>query len=109
MVGEIGIDRREYLYDLLYWEIALIIRGYFRRDRSMWSATRWQTYNLMCVQADTKKAGINSPKDLIKFPWEKEEEASVDLPTSAEIERMQRMMREENARAEKIRQQQSNQ
>jgi hypothetical protein len=31
-VGEIGIPRREFLYDLRFWEVRRIIRGYRRRD-----------------------------------------------------------------------------
>ena len=60
-----------------------IIRGYNRRERGMWSATRWQTYYLMSVSmADLKKAGINKPTDLMKFPWEKE----ADIPTISDDE-----------------------
>jgi len=32
-VGEIGIPRREFLYDLRFWEVRRIVRGYRRRDR----------------------------------------------------------------------------
>jgi hypothetical protein len=32
-VGEIGIPRREFLYDLHFWEVRRIIRGYRQRDR----------------------------------------------------------------------------
>lgn len=32
-VGEIGITRHEFLYELTWWEINSIIRGYRRRDR----------------------------------------------------------------------------
>ena len=101
-MGEIGIPRCEYLYDLEYWEIVLIVRGYFRKSREMWSATRWQTYNLMCVSmADLKKVGIYRPTDLIRFPWEKDiPEAGAAGPTKQEVEEMRRMMQEENARAE---------
>ena len=68
----------------------------------MWSATRWQTYNLMCVSmADLKKVGIYRPTDLIRFPWEKDiPEAGAAGPTKQEVEEMRRMMQEENARAE---------
>lgn len=101
-MGEIGIPRREYLYDLAYWEIMLIVRGYIRRSRDLWSATRWQTYNLMCVSmADIKKAGIHSPTDLIRFPWEDGRAGSAsadDIPDKDEVERMRRMMMEENAK-----------
>lgn len=72
-MGEIGFPRREFLHDLRWWEVRSILRGYNRRHRNLWSATRWQTYNLMCVSmADIKKAGINRPTDLIQFPWERD-------------------------------------
>lgn len=32
-MGEIGIPRRDFLYDLRYWEVLRIIRGYRRRGR----------------------------------------------------------------------------
>ena len=32
-MGEIGIQRREFLYDLRFWEVRRIIRGYRKRDR----------------------------------------------------------------------------
>ncbi len=32
-MGEIGIPHREFLYDLRFWEVRRIIRGYRNRDR----------------------------------------------------------------------------
>ena len=32
-VGEIGITRREFLYDLKFWEVRRIIRGYRKRGK----------------------------------------------------------------------------
>ena len=32
-MGEIGIPRRDFLYDIRYWEVLRIIRGYRRRGR----------------------------------------------------------------------------
>ena len=81
-MGEIGYNRHEYLYELLWWEIDAIVEGYHARCRQMWAATRWQTYHLMMVSmADIKEAGINSPKDLITFTWEEDgqqQQAEVD-------------------------------
>ena len=74
-MGEIGIPRLEYLYDLTFCDIYLIERGYHNRNRDLWSSTRWSTYYIMMsfVGGDgMKKSGITSPKDLIQFPWEKE-------------------------------------
>lgn len=33
LVGEIGVPRREFLYDLRFWEVDCIIKGYRRRNR----------------------------------------------------------------------------
>ena len=97
-VGEIGYNRHEYLFELDYCDILLISRGYFRRTREMWSATRWQTFYLMSVSmADLKKAGIYRPSDLIKFPWEKDE-LEENMLSQADIDEMRKMMREENAK-----------
>lgn len=96
-MGEIGINRREYLYELTYCDIICIERGYYRRHRGMWSAVRWQTYNLMCVSmADMKKAGIHNPTDLLLFPWERKQHNAPDI-SEEEIAAMQEMMRAMNA------------
>lgn len=73
-MGEIGIPRREFLYELALKDIILIERGYHARNRHLWSATRWQTYYTMMTTIGSdgmRKAGITSPKDLMEFPWEK--------------------------------------
>ena len=74
-MGEIGINRLEYLYDIHWWELVLIYRGYARRHRESWSMMRWQTFQLMGAQAGKKgmnEAGLFKPTDLLQFPWEKE-------------------------------------
>lgn len=74
VVGEVGFSRDCFLYGLAWWEVRSIIRGYNRRNREMWGATRWQTYNLMTAQVgsdELKKHGIHKPTDLIQMPWEK--------------------------------------
>jgi hypothetical protein len=63
----------------------MIQRGYDRRHRQLWSATRWQTYRLMCAFAGSKaliETGINSAKDLLPFPWDTDHS---DLPTEDEV------------------------
>ena len=95
-MGEIGIPRQEYLFELRYWEILLIVRGYARRNRDLWSVTRWQTYSLLAVQADLKKAGIFSPTDLLPLPWDNDGEEVSPGPTKEQIAELQRQMREYN-------------
>lgn len=74
-VGEIGIVREEYLYRLKYVDLLMILRGYDRRQRYMWSAMRWQTFSILSAFADKhalKEAGLFKVTDLIRFPWERE-------------------------------------
>lgn len=86
VVGEIGRTSVELKYDLKWWEIRSIIRGYNRRHRDLWSATRWQTYNLMAAQVGGKelaKNGINSATDLLPLPWDTKDVSK--LPTEEEV------------------------
>ena len=67
LVGEIGIDRREFLYELKLWEIILITRGYFKRYHPGWEQARLIAYNAAhCMGAK------NAPTitQWLKFPWE---------------------------------------
>lgn len=73
-MGEFGVNRLEYLFDLKYSDLLCIERGYYRRHRDAWSIARWQTYYLMAVQSDLKKAGIYKPSDLMPLPWDKDHE-----------------------------------
>ena len=89
------MPRREFLYDIRFWEARRILRGYRNRYRDMWSATRWQAFYIMSSMADLKKAGIYSPTDLIKFPWEKEDFKG---PTEDEMEDLKAALHEEKER-----------
>ncbi len=103
MVGEIGIPRHEYLYAMEYWEIVLISRGYQRRYSSLWSSTRWSTYFLMTAMRGSqymRESGIYNPMDLLKLPWDKvPDESDIDNISDAEVERLRKLMEEENAKA----------
>jgi len=97
-VGEIGIDRRTFYYDLRWWEVKSIIRGYNARHHSGWEQAR-----LVAYQAHYCMGSKETPPTVtewLKFPWEKEKEtADGQLPDDKEVERLRQMMREENARA----------
>ena len=96
LVGEIGITPADFKR-LRWWEIRSIIRGYNRRHRDLWSSTRWQTYNIMAsfVGGDKlSEKGINSPKDLLKLPWDT---APVAPLSQSEVEDMQAEIRAMNA------------
>ena len=56
----------------------------------------------MCCQTDLKKAGIYSPQDLIKFPWDKVE-ASEEILSDEDIQELKNKIREENERLQRER------
>lgn len=98
-MGECNIPRREFLYELQWWEIRLIIDGNARKHRNMWSAIRWQTYYLMSAQVGSegmRKSSIHHTTDLIKFPWDDDFEDTPEI-TEDEIAQLQRDMAERNA------------
>ena len=95
-MGEIGIPRREFLFDLRFWEVRRIIRGYRRRQRPSWEQARLNAFYIMSAMADLSKAGIRSDRDLITFPWEKEETKCDSLPSDEEVEEMRQLMKQMN-------------
>lgn len=53
-MGEIGIPRREFLYDLRFWEVRRIIRGYRRRDLLKHQLIAECAYNAMYSMRDSQ-------------------------------------------------------
>ena len=53
-MGEIGIPRREFLYDIQFWEVRRIIRGYRRRD--------WLKHQLLAECAYATIYAMRDPK-----------------------------------------------
>ena len=54
----------------------------------LWGVTRWQTYRIMESQVGSegmRKANLNSPRDLIEFPWEKEPAPTITEEEAAEL------------------------
>ena len=88
IVGEIGLPRREFLYEICFWEVLIIIRGYNRRYRNMWSAMRWQTFHIMEAQVGTDamhKANLFKPGDLMQFSWDREPSPPITDDERAEL------------------------
>lgn len=86
-VGEIGISRREFLFDIRWWEIHSIIRGYNARHHVGWEQARLTAYNARFCMGS--KDPIPVITEWIKFPWEKEPAAPL---TTDEVAQMQAEM-----------------
>ena len=79
-MGEIGIPRREFLYDLRFWEVRRIIRGYRRRDRLKHQLIAECTYAAMFAMRDPKGKTV---EDLFPMLFEEED---YDMPDISDEE-----------------------
>ena len=88
-MGEIGIPRHEFLYDIRFWEVRRIIRGYRRRERSGWEQARFNAYYIMSAMCDM--SSYKSDLDIYRFPWEQTPAA---LPSKETVAEMQELIKE---------------
>ena len=91
LVGEIGIDRRAFLYDLRYWEVLRIIKGYRRRGWYRNQLIGIAAFSAMfCMGNKDKK----TPKDIFPelFSTEDEDESNEPTITEEEAKDLQKMM-----------------
>lgn len=86
LVGEIGIARREYLYELSYCEILMITRGYFRRYHPGWEQARLVAHQVHYCMGVSKGDVAKTPQELIPFNWEQKPVVQV---SQDEIEELQ--------------------
>ena len=96
-MGEIGIPRREFLYDLRFWEVRRIILGYRRRD--------WLKHQLMAEIVYAATFSMRDPKGKTvsdMFPMLFDDDDDDDEPpiTKEDVEDLQQLMANINAEAE---------
>jgi hypothetical protein len=96
-VGEIGIPRHEFLYDLRFWEVRRIIRGYRRRD--------WLKHQLMAEIVYAATFSMRDPKgktvsDMFPMLFDEEEEEEEPPITKEDVADLQQLMADINAEAE---------
>lgn len=82
IVGEIGFSRREFLYEISFWEARRIIRGYKRRNILAYQLLRLTAYGSMFTMRDTNG---KSPTDWLPLYFDKDDEENV-APISEEEE-----------------------
>jgi hypothetical protein len=70
-VGEIGISRREFLYDIRFWEVRRIIRGYRKRGRLTNQLLAETVYATIHVMRDPKG---KTPSDMFPQIFEDDDE-----------------------------------
>ena len=78
-MGEIGISRHEFYYELKWWEVRSIIRGYNARHHHGWEQARLVAYNARFCMGS--KDPLPTVTEWLKFPWEQK----AVIPVSQEV------------------------
>ena len=94
-MGEIGIPRREFLYDIRFWEVRRIVRGYRNRDRLKHQLMAECAYAAMFAMRDPMGKTVRDYFPSI-FPNDDEEEDG-PLITQEDIDDLQAEMDAINA------------
>ena len=96
LVGEIGVDRRTFLYEMSFWEIKRVVRGYGSRLEKKISNTRMLAYLITAYNGmtDLKKAGVYNIHDFYPLPWD--DLAQDEHPTTEEIDALRRKLHDFN-------------
>ena len=87
-MGEIGIPRREFLYDLRFWEVRRIVRGYRNRDRLKHQLMAECAYAAMFAMRDPKGKTV---RDIFPSLFQDDDDHSDDL-TEEECRELQDLM-----------------
>lgn len=93
-MGEIGIPRHEFLYEIRFWEVRRIIRGYRRRD--------WLKHQLLAECAYATIYAMRDPKgktvaDIFPMLFDDEDEDNEPPITEEEVDNLQQLMADINA------------
>lgn len=75
-MGEIGIPRREFLYEIQFWEARRIINGYNARYHQGWEQARLIAYHVRYCMGLSKGEVAKTLLEWLKFAWEKDEPAA---------------------------------
>jgi hypothetical protein len=94
LVGEIGISRREFLYELRFWEVRRIIRGYRRRDKLKHQLMAECVFAAIYAMRDPKGKTV---ADMFPMLFEDDEEYIEEPPiTEDDVAMLQAEMAEMN-------------
>ena len=96
-MGEIGIPRREFLYDIQFWEVRRIIRGYRRRDLLKHQLMAECVYASIHVMRDPQGKTV---ADMFPMLFDYDDEDDDPPITEEDVADLQQLMATINAEAE---------
>ena len=94
-MGEIGVSRREFLYELRFWEVDCIIKGYRRRNRL--------THQLLAEIVYTTTYSMRDPKGKTvegMFPMlfdDDDDDSDDPIMTKKDSDELQQLMEDLNS------------
>lgn len=94
-MGEIGISRREFLYELRFWEVDAIIKGYRRRNRLTHQLLAEIVYSTTYSMRDPKGKTLEG-----MFPMlfeEEEDDSDEPIMTKEDSDELQQLMEDLNS------------
>ena len=94
-MGEIGISRREFLYDIKFWEARRIIRGYRKRGKIFMQLLAENVYASTFAFRGSEGKTV---KDMFPTIFEDDDYDMEPAITQEEQEELQELMAVENAR-----------
>ena len=97
LVGEVGLPRREFLYEIKVWEANRIIRGYRKRNITELELLRLTAYSAFF--SFRKNEQHLTPQSWLPLSFDKdngEDEEESDIPSMEEVERMREEIRRIN-------------
>ena len=97
-MGEIGIPRREFLYDIRFWEVCRIVRGYRKRDRLTHQLLAEIVYTTTYTMRDPKG---KTPADMFPGIFVNESEDSNGEISEEDQHELLELIDAENARLTK--------
>ena len=87
-MGEIGIPRREFLYDLRFWEVRRIIRGYRQRDTLKHQLLAECVYANIYAMRDPKGKTVSNMFPMIFDTDNDDEEPPISKKDVAELQQL---------------------
>lgn len=93
-MGEIGIPRREFLYDIQFWEVRRLIRGYRRRDTLKHQLLAECAYASIYAMRDPKGKTV---ADIFPMLFDDDDEDDEPPITEEEKENLLQLMDDINA------------
>ena len=84
-----GFDRKEFLYELRWWEIRSIIRGYSRRHILQYQLQRITAYSAFYSMRENKEQ--KTPSDWMPLYFDKYDESESSSITQEDLEEADEM------------------